>query len=110
MDEQNIVLEFFSLKFLQVASSVLSKIHFNLAYTGDDIDAMQVDIKYRMIKEGINERLNKFIEVHYEYLETRDLNEDAKEYNVTLEMQRKLTKEEFGKEYTIDDLYELIKD
>lgn len=115
MSEKDTFVKFFELKFLQIAAQVVSNSLFNFAYVGTDLSGMEEDLKARSDVEDIMEELLKFLNEQFqsrpELIEKLDSykHDVPKEYIVTTERQRELSKERFGKVYDMDILAEIAE-
>lgn len=112
MSELNkIAVEFFEKKFQQLVLKVKVKQNHQIAYLGDDMDKMMEFVKYQDQLEEFEKNFVEFIEANEEHLDMEELHKlaELKEYKVTSERQKELSKELINKEYTVDELLDLVK-
>ena len=107
--EEQLIVEFFELKFLQLLTKVLQKKHFNFAYTGDSIGEMYEDFKYRQHASDVEEKLIAFVMKNQSLLKSKDMHAEAEAHKVSTERQRELSKELLGKEYDVDMIVEIME-
>ena len=112
MSELNkVAVEFFEKKYQHLVLKVKVKQNHQIAYSGDDMGKMMEFVKYQDQLEEFEKNLVEFIEANEEHLAMDELQKLAglEEYKVTSERQKELSKELINKEYTVDELVELVK-
>lgn len=112
MSELNkIAVEFFEKKYQHFVLKVKVKQNHQIAYSGDDMYKMMEFVKYQDQLEEFEKNFVEFIEANEEHLDMEELHKlaELEEYKVTSERQKELSKELINKEYTVDELIELVK-
>lgn len=106
---KDIYIKFFELKYLQLASTIVLKSKQQIAYNQDEMGDMFEFVELQGIYDAISNELMDFIKEHDGKLALLDIDKPNPEYVVSNERQRQLTKERFNKEYTFDDLVNIME-
>lgn len=111
MTKEEIIKEFFDMKAKQMMLKLYNMIHQKFGYTQNDLGDLIEFAKSQSDLEKVEEEMLKFITENIDAMNTIDLEEESKkaENKVSIQRQKEIAKEFFGRELTIDDLVEKLK-
>ena len=110
-NKEEIVKEFFDMKGKQMMLKLYNVIHQKIGYTQNDLGDLIEFAKSQSDLEKVEDEMWKFVKENLAILESVDLEEESKkaENKVSIQRQKEIAKEFFGKELTIEDLAEKLK-
>lgn len=110
MTKEEIVKKFFDMKAKQMMLKLYNMAYQKIGYTQNDFGDLIEFAKSQSDLETVEEEMWEFVKENLEVMESVDLEEESKkaENKVSIQRQKEISKEFFGKELTIEDLAEKL--
>lgn len=110
-NEKELVIRFFEIKFDQFLLQTLRRKHHQAAYTQNQVKKMSKFYEYDSMLDKKERELIEFVTKHEKLFSSIDLNHFASqiEYKITESKQKELSKMLVDKEYTMQQLFEIME-
>lgn len=108
MERNELLDKFFEMKAKQMLLKCWLMAFAKPGYVNDEIDLCMKHMEVQAKLDSVEEEMLKLLQANETFFMSADLEGYCQEYKVSMERQKELSKELFGREYTIEDLVDKI--